>query len=125
MRPGHNYSSGSEESLEPAVSFRIPSVAGKQRQLVDEHRPQREARGVAQAFGGYRSVTVEDSLEVLVEVLDGVVTQPVEDAPYLHSRICVRIRSSSARHQELPAPQASGARLLGQLLHEREGHPVV
>src|SRR5215207_5215363 len=109
MRPGHNYSSGSEESLEPAVSFRIPSVAGKQRQLVDEHRPQREARGVAQAFGGYRSVTVEDSLEVL----DEVVTQPVEDAPYLHSRICVRIRSSSARHQELPAPQASGAHLRG------------
>ena len=70
MRPGHNSSSGPEESFEPAIGIPIPLVAVDQRQLVDENRSQREARGIATTFGGYRLVALEEGLEVLAEVLD-------------------------------------------------------
>jgi hypothetical protein len=91
------------------VRARISLVTVEQRQLVDEDRSKGEARGVEPSRGGHSPVRLEEGLEVLVEVLYGYVTQPVQDAPDLRASVGVRVGSSpSASHQEHPrARQAS------------------
>src|SRR5215211_6284625 len=140
MRGGHNYSSSSEEGFESTVRARSPLVPVEQRQLVDEDRSQGEACGVESSLGGYRPVRLEEGLEVLVEVLYGHVTQPVQDAPDLHARVGVRIGSPPpAGHQEHLPCQASPAhvlgvvvrvpqhetRFVGQLLDQKRGDAAV
>lgn len=65
MRHGHNCSSGSEEGFELDVCAKIVLVTVEQRDLVDEHRSQGEARRIGLSLGGHRPVGVEDGLEML------------------------------------------------------------
>jgi hypothetical protein len=55
-------------------------MAAEQSQLVDQHRPQSESLGVDESPGGNLPVYLEDSLEMLIEVLVGHAAQLVEDA---------------------------------------------
>ena len=54
--------------------------AVEQGELVDEDGAEGEAPGADEAARGDRAVGVEDALELAVEVLDGAVAEPVEDA---------------------------------------------
>jgi hypothetical protein len=66
LRPGHNCSSGFEEWLEPTIDLQLSLTAVEQSQLVDEHRPKSETRGVVPSLGRNLPVYIEDALEVLV-----------------------------------------------------------
>jgi hypothetical protein len=46
----------------------------QQSELIDEDGSQSEAPGIGQALGGHLTMTVEDSFEVFVEVLNSCVT---------------------------------------------------
>ena len=63
----------------------------EQRKLVDEHRSQGEARGVGLSLRGHWTVSLEDGLEMLVEVLDRYVTQPVKDPSDLYPSVGLRV----------------------------------
>src|SRR5215207_3650351 len=140
MRLGHNSSSGSKEGFHPDVDlFRALLVAMEHRQLVDQHRSQSETRSVHFPFGGNLPMHIENSLEVLVEVLVGHATQFVEDPPDLHTVIGMRV-GSSARSDQKTLPLRAGllhvwsvvmsvseheARLIGQLLDQKRSYGVV
>ena len=67
LRTGHKCSCGSEERFQPAVGLRAPFVVTvEQSQLVDKHRPQREARRVGFSLGGHRLVSLKEDFEVSV-----------------------------------------------------------
>jgi hypothetical protein len=72
----------------------------EQSQLVDEHRPKSDARGVNPALRGNLLVYIEDALEVLVEVLVGQAAHLVEDASDFDALIGVRVSSSFGGYQE-------------------------
>src|SRR5438132_14324129 len=69
---------GLEEGLEPHAEVAAGPMAVEQGELVDEDGPEGVALGGRQAAGRHLAVAVEDGLEGLVEVLDGVRAQGVE-----------------------------------------------
>lgn len=80
MRVGHNSSSSSEEGFESTIGLQMPFVTVEQGDLVGEDRAKSEARRVQASSRWHRPVAVEDGLEVLVEILDCHMAQPMEDA---------------------------------------------
>src|SRR5829696_9869735 len=111
----------------------------EQSQLVNEHRPKSEASGADPAFGGDLLVYIEDTLEVLIEVLVGQATQLVKDPPHLHPGLGVRVGSTLGGDQKPLRPLAfvayvcsivmgvsqNEARLFRQLLDQERSYLVV
>src|SRR5918993_1419195 len=109
-------------------------------QLVDQHRSQSKTLGVGQSPGGNLPVYLEDSLEMLVEILVGHAAQLVEDASDFDASIGVWVSSSFGGDQKpllgaFPRLPDVGrvvvdvseyeARLIWQLLDQVRGHLVV
>jgi hypothetical protein len=57
--------------------------AVQQRKLIDEDSTQGESLGVDQPFGRHLTMRVENAFDVLIEVLNGCLTQLAKDAPDL------------------------------------------
>src|SRR5438132_5820731 len=74
----------------------------QQRQLIHENGTQSKAASSYQPFGRNLSVTIEDALEVLVEVLHREGAQLVKDAPHLHAIISVWVRAMMRSCQPPP-----------------------
>ena len=65
--------------------------AVQQSKLIDEDSPQSKSLGIGQPFGRYLTMRVENAFEMLIEVLNGCMTQLVKDASDLFAIIRVGI----------------------------------
>ena len=65
--------------------------AVQQSKLIDKDGPQGESLGIGQPFGRYLTMRVENGFEMLIEILNGHVTQLVKEASDLFAIIRVRI----------------------------------
>src|SRR3954470_7222467 len=100
MRTGHN-SRCLEEGFETGTQVLVVLVLVEQGHLVDQDGSECEPSSVDKPLSGHLSLPVEDALELPIEVLYRPRAQLVEDAPDLHSRVRVRVRSPVSRsHQD-------------------------
>ena len=75
----------------------------QERQLIEQDGAQGKAASVAQALRRYLAMTIEDALELLVEILDGHRTQLMKHPPHFDPVAGVRIGTVLRGHQDLPA----------------------
>ena len=74
----------------------------QQRQLIEQDGAQGKAASVAQALRRYLTVAIEDTFELLVEVLDSHRAQLMQDVSHFDTIAGVRIGTVLRRHQDSP-----------------------
>jgi hypothetical protein len=108
MRVGHK-SSCLNDRFETDTQVSIGDVLVEKRQLINEHCAQHEPASCAQASCGYAAMSIEDTLELLVEVLDSQRTSLVQYPAHLDTGVSVRVGMSltiTGGHQHNPSLSA-------------------
>src|SRR6187200_467345 len=99
MRPGHKWSGGFEKRFQAHAEIQAVLVTIPQRELINQDGAECKPPRIGQSFGRHLAVTIEDSLELLVQVFNCARAQFVEHPSYVDTSISMRIAPATGRDQ--------------------------